>query len=452
MSEKNIAAKVKRFPQRPGIYRFKNAAGVIIYVGKALSLKDRVRSYLGTNRTSKTDRLMHEAVDVDYIETGSEFEALLLEAKLIKKEQPRYNVALRDDKSYLYIFISTKETYPKIFTTRKPKAENKQTNNTFEGMRGEYFGPFTSAGDVRLVLADLRRIFPFCQQKTIGKRACFYSHIGLCRPCPSAIEKMDGSEKKAQQKVYRRNVLTIRRILLGKLPSVTQQIEKEMQSASHREAFEEAALLRNQWRRLIRLTKPRQLTKAFLENPNFYYERQQKALVELKQLLDTYQQPSTSLKRIECFDISNFQGKFAAGSQIVFVDGIPEKGLYRRYKIRNDGKPNDVESMAQMITRRLRHPDWPRPDVIIVDGGKPQVGRIRSLLHTLRIELPLFGLAKREEILVFPTVLGGFAEVKLERNTAILQLVQQLRDESHRFALKYHRTLRKKAFDQAAHS
>lgn len=440
----NVKNRIKEAPKRPGVYLYKNSEGIVLYVGKALSLRDRLYSY--TQKVpAKIAEMLTQAHDLAWIETGSDFEAILLEATLIKKYLPHYNTALRDDKSYLYIFISTGEEFPKVLLARKPKNGSRSRRfETFEGAKGEYFGPFTSAQTTRQVLKWLRRIIPFCQQKRMGKRACFYSHIGLCRPCPSNIIKQPEPLFDQLKKQYRQQIFRLKRILEGNIASVATDLEKEMKKLSREERFEEAAQIRTQLRRLKWLSTQTN-TKHFLENPNFYADSQKQAIDELVRILRENGVAIEKADKIECFDVSTFQGNFSVASQIVFVNGIPEKNLYRRYRIRLDGKPNDFDMLSESLGRRLKHPEWIFPDLFVIDGGKGQVSSAKKTLAAANIKTPVIGLAKQfEKIIVSKD--HEFQEITIPKKSEALQLMQAMRDEAHRFAITYHRKRRAEAF------
>jgi excinuclease ABC subunit C len=446
METETLKALVSKFPRRPGIYEFSDSTGRVLYVGKALSLRDRLTSYYQSDAPIKTQEMVKNAQTVAVVETGSEFTALLLEARLIKLHRPRYNVIFRDDKSYLYIFISLGEEFPKVFLTRRPKTEQFDSGESrFEGAKGEYFGPFPSSGTVRSILKWLRRLFPFCMQKKTGTRPCFYAHLGLCSPCPSAIAKTSGAEYEQLKKNYRLGIFRLKRILDGHLEKVVAELTGEMKELSKDERFEEAAEIKFRIERLSwLLTKPIK-TQTFLENPNFYGAHQHEAVESLRQLLVEYGLKLASLEKIECFDISNFAGTSAVASQVVFLGGVAEKDLYRRYRIKIDGRPNDFAMLSEAISRRLKHTEWELPQLLIVDGGKPQVSTIHELLRKEHVSLPLIGLAKRFEKIVLIKD-HKLIEIELPRRTPALQLLQQIRDEAHRFAITYHRKVRKKAF------
>lgn len=436
---------LKNIPKRPGIYQYTNEDGTILYVGKALSLRDRLSSYLATE-SAKTQELLKNATKISWIETGSNFEALLLEAHLIKLHLPKYNVMLRDDKSYLYIFISTGEDYPKVFTARRPKKfENleKETYEKLNELKGKYFGPFPSARIARMLLKWLRKTFSYCSQKTLGKRGCFYSHIGLCDPCPSEIEKKEEPEKKVLKKKYRLNISRLKRILDGNIKVVKKELTKEMRQLAKEEKFEDANEFKKQIERIDWIISRPPSTAAFLDNPNFYLDESKKATETLVVLLQQVGIAVEKAEKIECFDISNFQGEQAVASQVVFIHGIPEKNFYRRYKMYIEGKPNDFAMLKEAVTRRLSHKEWEFPDLFVIDGGKGQVSTISQLLKEKGIAIPVIGLAKQFERIIVPTE-SGFTEIALSRKNEALKLLQTMRDEAHRFGLEYHRKRREK--------
>ena len=434
MEKDSAKRRLTTVPRRSGVYKFKDAKGVVLYVGKALSLKDRLSSYFQKNLLPKTAEMVAKAENFSYIETGSEFTALLLEAKLIKLYRPKYNVIFKDDKSYLYIFISITDEFPKVFLIRKPK--------NLPAHRGAYFGPFPSSSTTDQILKWMRSLFPFCQQQKIGKRPCFYSHLGLCTPCPGQIVKTTGEEYQQLKHTYRQNIFRLKRILEGKIDAVVRDLTREMHSLSKQQAYEEARAIRDRINKLQWLLHQPLKTATFLENPNYYFEEQAMAISTLRSLLGKHGLPTQKLHRIECFDVSTISGVQSVASQVVFIDGIPEKSLYRRYRIREGSKPNDVGMLTEAIKRRLGHPEWELPDLLMVDGGKAQVSVVAKLLRDEQLVLPLLGLAKRFEKIVF---LKGtvFSEITLRRKEAALKLLQQIRDEAHRFAITYHRKLRR---------
>lgn len=424
----NLQKSVKRLPDRPGVYLFKGHVGQVLYVGKSINVRERVKSHL-TAVGSKSQSLIVSAVSVESILVNYELEALLVEAELIKKYQPRYNSTAKDDKHPLYIKIS-KEEFPKIITCRREDESD-----------AKYFGPFPSSSTVRQVLRQIRKIFPYCAQKKIGRKPCFYSHLGLCRPCPAEIRKVTdididkGREMKTQ---YKGNIRKIVLLLKGKNKTLKKKLEKEMKEVAGRQDFEKAAVIRDQLAQLSYITTPYKEAGAYLENPNLLSDLRADEIQSLQKLLKLQRPPH----RIECFDVAHLGGVSTTASMVTFINGEPEKNLYRRFKVRTVKKSDDVVSMAETIKRRLKHfDDWGKPDLVLVDGGKPQVSATKEVLGNMGVKTPVIGLAKRLEEIIVPTD-GGFRILRLPTGSPALTLLQRLRDEAHRFARSYHFKLR----------
>lgn len=417
---------LSKVPLKPGIYMFKNKDGEILYIGKAINLLSRVRSYFSnTPSSSKLKALVPQIERIETIQVESELEALILEANLIKKFLPPFNVRLTDDKDYLYIKV-TKEDFPKVATARK---------NELAGSK-VYFGPFPSSRRVKETLKSLRKLFPWCSnppKKMHSYRSCFYYHLGLCPgPCVGKISKDD------YKKIIKRLIL----LLDGKKQKLLAELTKDMQKSSMIQEFEKAQKLKNIIAGLNYLTQSNKL-EIYLENPNYLEDIRLKSLEELKKVLSL----PTFPERIEGYDISNLQGKQSSGSMVVLDNGEIDKSQYRKFKI-NKGetkgeKTNDYGSHQEMMKRRLKHLEWNLPDLIIIDGGLGQVRAVKKELDLASLEIPVFGLAKRMEWLYSPN--GDI--IKLPKNSLPLKLLQRLRDESHRFALKYHHNLRAKSFE-----
>lgn len=423
-------------PHKPGVYLYKDKSGRVIYVGKAIDLYHRVASYFSGSHSGgggiKTAALVEEIRSVETIIVESELEALILEANLIKKYLPQFNVRLTDDKDYLYIKV-TKEDFPKIITARKKDVKGSL----------KYFGPFPSSTTVKTTLKLLRRVFPWCSSTgyrkvsfldsyyttegggTIAKtrtRPCFYYHLGLCPgACAGEISQED----------YRKIIKRFIKFMEGKQLELVDELVKEMQQASGQQNFEEAARIKKTLTGIFYLTQTNR-AQVYLENPNFLEDQRQIALAELQKALHLPNLP----ERIEGYDISNIQGREATGSMVVFTNGEIDKSQYRKFKIKISGRPNDVEMHKEMMRRRLKN-DWPLPNLIIVDGGRGQVRGAQLEIKNLKLEIPLYGLAKRMEWLYPPK--GEI--VKLPKSHPGLKLLQKLRDESHRFAITYHRKL-----------
>ncbi len=424
--DKSLEELVNRLPKSPGVYSFSDKEGKIIYIGKAIDLRERVKSYFKPV-DPKTKLMTAQVAAVEHINVFSEFESLLLEASLIRKFLPKYNSRLRDDKSFLYIAI-TAEDFPKVKAARKT-----------DMVKPKYlFGPFPSAKTVRQVLRFLRRIIPYCSQNN-DRHPCFWSHLGLCRPCPGAIAKLEGKERDEARRLYLNNIRNLAAILQGKSKKLSYKLEKEMEKAAREKKFEEAGLLRDQLQKITYLTTYRFPISSYLEQNNFFEEEQARELQELAKVLEI---PLPI--RIECYDISNILGQFASGSLVTFINGIQNTAFYRKFRIRMAGQPNDVAMMTEVLQRRLKHQDWTYPELIIVDGGKPQVAAAAEVLARNNLVIPLVGLAKRLEEIVLRTKEGKWQIIKLPNNSPALNLLKRIRDESHRFALSYHRKLRAK--------
>lgn len=386
-------------PESPGVYKFlKNSR--IIYVGKAINLKKRLESYFSLDLTPKTRNMVKEATAIVFIKVTSELEALLLEARLIKIAQPKYNIIAKDDKHALYIKIS-KDKFPII----KPVRQN-----------GD-FGPFPSTSKVYSVLRTLRHIFPYADHK-LAKKACLYSQLGLCHPCPNTIKT------NAEKKIYLKNIANIRKILNGDIGKVIKNLEKEMNMLSRTENYEKAVIIRNQVESLKYITQKPISENMFLKNPNLSEDITKQEQKSLQKILTI-----KSLNRIECYDISHISGYLAAASMVTFVNGEPEKSLYRKFRIKNS-KNNDVGVMSEIAERRANNiQKWGLPDLILVDGGEPQANSFRKVFD--KYQIPVVAITKGRESADFP-------------NRQALNLVTRIRDESHRFAKIYHRLLFKK--------
>ncbi len=446
-------------PSKPGVYRFYDREDHILYVGKAIDLKSRVSSYFVNDaQLGVKTRVMVSQIDKVHITlVESELEALLLEAFYIKKFKPRYNVRMADNKTYPLIRITIKDTYPAIFLTRKAEDPNSL-----------YFGPYPNVGAVKLVLKTIRRIFPYQSTSNHLKRVCLYNHLGLC-PCPPVNDSPE------LQKEYKTNIRNIIRILEGEARKVLKEFESTRDLYSKNEDFEKAALMQGKITALHIITEQVRSPLEYDHNPNLRTDLRDQELATLSEILNKNNVSIGKITKIECYDISNIQGKYAVGSMVVFVAGEKESRLYRKYKIRREATPDDFASMEEVLTRRLKHTEWEYPELIIVDGGKGQITAARKALKKYNLTIPLVGLAKREETIVIPItgerVKGkgesheegriddshnsdsalplpltpmSFVEVSLPKNSSVLHLIMRIRDEAHRFAITYHRNLRSK--------
>ncbi|HEU0295996.1 MAG TPA: excinuclease ABC subunit UvrC [Anaerolineales bacterium] len=562
ISEK-MQGTLSTLPAKPGCYLYRDKVGTIIYVGKAINLRNRVRSYFHADAShdSKTRRLVREITDIEWILVGSELEALILEMNLIKKHRPKYNIRLKDDKRYPYIKIHWNDPFPKVTVTRQMLEDG-----------ARYFGPYTSAWAVYQTLDVLRKVFPYltCDREITGmdKRACLYFDIKLCiAPCIGA----------ASQVQYRQMIADLMDFLSGHSEGIVARLQADMEKASEEMRFEKAAAIRDQLKAIQSIIErqkivfaadykdsdvlamarsngeacvqvffirggkmigreyfilegtedeadaevieqfitqfyteaavipqqvmlpqeieeakiigqwlrskrggdkveffvpkggqPQELIKMATENATETLaalraqweadtHKQEQALTELQQQLNLKAPPN----RIECYDISNTQGTAIVGAMVVFSQGVPDKKLYRKFNIESVvGAPDDFASMEEMLTRRFRRwrsaqetadqvgakPDESfsmLPDLIIIDGGKGQLGRAVEVLEKFELsgEIPIVGLAKQQEEIFFPHRSDSLI---LPRHSQALYLVQRIRDEAHRYGITAHRKKRQK--------
>lgn len=415
----------RHLPENAGIYIFfKNK--IPIYIGKAINLKRRVASYFDLDLEGKTSKMVKEANRFSFIQVTSELEALLLEAKLIRTYMPKYNIAAKDDKHPLYIQI-TREIYPRIITVRKIDLN--------KGLSLANYGPFPSSANVRSVLRMLRRIFPYAEHK-LGRRGCLYSHIGLCNPCPNEIIKTkDVKHRTDMKEIYQKNINNIKLVLNGKIKSVQKNLKKEMENASNHQNYESAREIRDQIEKIEYITRQQIPTEFYMQNPNLYEDVRNKELDDLKKILTNCSLIIKNLTRIECFDVAHLAGSNATASMVTFVNGEPEKSYYRHFRIRQAKRQSDIDSLKEVVTRRLKHiNDWGKPDLIIVDGGVSQVNAFTNIIYIMKVDIPVVGIAKNPDRLV----VGDF---KIKLKDSPLFLVTRIRNEAHRFARVYHHKL-----------
>lgn len=432
--QKKHAKTLRTIPNNPGVYFFKDEAGEIIYVGKAKNLKFRVKSYFQTSLKlgPKTQALVGKINKIEYQVVESELEALLLEAHYIGKYSPKYNIRLKDDKSYLYIKI-TREESPRVYAARK--------QDIGSGCSEIHFGPFPSSSNVKQVLSILRRIFPFRSCRKLPKNPCLYFNLGLCfGPC------LETSSKEKYQKTIK-NLISL---LKNESKKVIRDLEKEMWVFAEAKDYEEAVKIRDKLSKLRQLLEPFRNPLEYVESPNLLSDRRKEEADSLKRILQPYFPKMTkSLSRIEAYDISNLQGQKATGSMVVFLKGDKELSNYRKFRVRMENKPNDVWMMKEVLERRLRHEEWKIPDLILVDGGKGQVGGAVEVIKKLDLDIPIIGLSKRLETIVVRKLLISHSQsvityenINLSANSPALNLLKRIRDEAHRFALSYHHHLR----------
>lgn len=417
-------------PEDPGVYQFLNEKNDILYVGKAKNLKHRVTSYFQKNAIvfGKTALLVSQVTKIKIIRVESEIEALLLEANLIKKYAPKYNINLKDGKAYPLIRITVKDAYPSILTARQPRDP-----------RSLYFGPYPNSSAVRSVLRLLRKIFPYQSTQNHQKTICLYNHIGLC-PCASVYKTPEVTY------AYKKTIRHIVDFLEGKTRKIIQDLEKEKKLYVQKELFENAAHIQRQIDNIRYVVQSTHKPFEYETNPNLKIDLRMQEMKALQHVLQANGIMIALPKRIECYDNSNFQGSNPTASLVVLTNGEIDKSQYRKFKIKTVKGPDDFASMKEIFFRRLKHTEWPMPDLFIVDGGKGQVSAAKSVLQQFSIfnfqfpMPPVIGLAKRDEILITPDL----QEIKLPKASPALQLVMRIRNEAHRFAISYHRKLRSK--------
>ena len=432
---RRAAEKVRAFPTTPGVYLLKDAAGRVIYVGKAKNLRARASSYFlkGAADDRRTADLVREVCDADCLETESEVDALLMESRLIKDVQPRFNNRLKDDKSFPYLSITTREDFPRVEFTREP------------GTKGvKLYGPFASAGALRGAIQVLQRIFKFrtCSldieendERWRWFRPCLLASIGQCTaPCNVRISKDD----------YRRDIRRLKMFLEGGKQKLLAELRGEMEHSASNLQFEKAARLRDEIRMLENLDARGDLESH--AQPEVFYIDPQKGLKGLQQVFRLPEPP----RSIEGVDIAHLGGSETVASLVQFIDGMPFKPGYRRYRIRDVPGVDDFASIHEVVLRRfhrLQSGEESFPDVLLIDGGKGQLSAATSAFDKLDVERPLvISLAKREEEIYRP---GVSEPLRLTRESYALRLLQYVRDEAHRFAQHYHHILRKKTvFDE----
>lgn len=442
MVSDKLNAKLNNLPTVPGVYKYFDIEGRVIYVGKAKNLRNRVKSYfrIKFDEDTKTKALVENIHDLEYIEVSTELEALILEEKLVKKFQPKYNILLKDDKSFLYIVLRNDPVkvgdslinFPVVFSARKTDLQSKDI----------YFGPYPRAEVAKYVLRTLRKIIPFrdCSKSKFRNyqklgQPCLYGHIGLCQaPCNGKISKTD----------YLKDISKVKRFLDGRFKKIIDDVVLEMKDASKKEEFEKAAKLRDIIKKFEYLTINTSKIDSFVENPLLIEDIISKSLDNLLKYFPILKEYP---ERIECYDISNLSGKEATASMTVALNGRLTNREYRRFKIKFKNTPDDFSMMQEVLKRRFKRAliddSWKLPNLIVLDGGKGQLSAGNQVLKEMGIDVAMISLAKREEILIY---MDGdeFVEIKLDRTDESLKLIQRLRDEAHRFAKKYHHHLRVK--------
>ncbi len=432
----DLREKISQFPTSPGVYLFKDNTGVVLYVGKAKSLRNRVASYfqpsadLDRTRNERIERMVRDLVaDVDVLECESEVDALLRESRLIKDIRPKFNAAQKDQKTYPYLQVTTREDFPRVCITREPASKNVRL-----------YGPFVSPSDLRAALPMMQRVFKFrtCKLDIDADddtrerfRPCILHSIRQCTaPCAARVGKQD----------YARQIQHLRQFLESKGTQLKRELNQQMQQAAKDLEFERAAELRDELKALEGLQK-RGLVHEHAQPEAFTMDRRA-GMERLGKLLDTEAVPRT----IEGIDIAHLDGGELCGSSVSFIDGKPFKSGYRRYKIRTVEGNDDFASIREVVWRRYKYAGMNAelfPDIILIDGGRGQLSAAYSAFDELEFTPPrLLSLAKKnEEVFVH----GRDKPLKLSRHDPALRILQSVRDEAHRFVQHYHHILRRRA-------
>jgi excinuclease ABC subunit C len=429
MIPNDIKIKKNTLPDNPGVYFYSDHVGKLLYIGKATSLKRRVRSYFTKAHDRRIAELVSKIAKIDYIETPTVIEALVLEANQIKAHKPPYNILMADDKSFWYVTIS-KEDYPRVELMRghdlKQLGVNPFRKTLSEKAKKRFraiYGPYTSSRSLKTALKLLRKIIPWSDCVPGAKRPCFNAQIGLCAGvCTEAIGVRE----------YKQIIKQLQLFLEGKKRQLVRDLKKAMKQAASKQEYEKAAVLRN---RVFALEHIKDV--ALIQKDD-------------RELIPLVEGAGIDLAgRIEGYDISNISGKFAVGSMVVFEEGTPAKNQYRKFKIKTVVGSDDVGCMEEVMRRRLRRAElypnaWPLPELMVIDGGEGQVNRVGRVMKEMGVEVPLIGIAKgsdrKQDRLVYNR--GDNQLLAIAERGKVL--FQRVRDEAHRFAVSYHRQLRSK--------
>lgn len=429
-----IREKIRSFPIGPGLYFMKDAEDRVLYIGKAKNLRSRAASYfqpganLAESRGPLIVELVHKTVTIDFLQTESEVDAILQEARLIKDIHPPYNTDLKDAKTFPYLEVTTRQEYPGVYVTRNP-----------QDSRNKIFGPFTGAHDLRAVIVVLQKIFRFrtcnldireADEKRRFFRPCILYNIRQCTaPCAAFVSKED----------YRNQIKDLIRFLESKRSTVLRELKTQMEEASKRMDFESAAVYRDRIRLIENLD--RRGTVEGNMQPEAFVPDPTEALTRMQTVLKA-EQP---VRIIEGFDIAHLAGGETVGSMVQFIDGRPFKNGYRRYKIKTVQGIDDYASLKEIVSRRYKRAQageelW--PDVVLIDGGIGQLHAAEDAFREMETEPPmLLSIAKKEEIIY---VHGREKPLTLSSHDPMRKLIQYVRDEAHRFAQHYHHILRRK--------
>lgn len=409
-----IPARVKiknnELPDTPGVYLMKDAAGKVIYVGKATSLKRRVSSYFQRPHDARIQEMVSLIRRIDYIQKSTAIEALILEANLIKYYWSKYNVMQKDNKSFLYLVI-TKEDFPKPLLIRGTQLDE-ESPKKYKAV----FGPYTSPRSLRAALDLLRKVFPWSTCESGQKRACFYVHL---KQCPGVC--INAADKRAYGKIIRDLI----KFFEGKKDDLLKQYRHEMKIAAKKKRFEDAAEFRN---KIAFLEHIRDVAVLKREDGDVDKIKMGEAVVNL-------------FGRIEGYDISNISGTSTVASMVVFENGAPAKAEYRKFRIKTVVGSNDVAALKEALMRRFRNP-WRKPDLLLIDGGLPQVHAAEQVVHELDLGLPVVGIAKGPERKRNDLICSKNNLELCHLCEQYKELLEKIRDEAHRFAIKYHRKVR----------
>jgi len=451
-----LKEKISRLPKATGIYLFKDKKGLVLYIGKAANLKERIKNHF--QRLAFRDNLfIGQVAKIGYLANGSEIEALILEANLIKKYRPKYNVMWKDDKNYFYVAI-TREQFPQIFLTHQIKLKThlrpelrSRENAKF---KTNFVGPFVDGHALKQTLKILRKAFPFRTCRHLPKKPCLWYQLNRC-PAPCLTNKNLAKEiptlEKKLEKETKVNTRNVAKILKGEKSKVLAKLKGEMKKLARKKEFEKAGKIRDQIQALERILAHSHIFEPSAEPPENWIKTQN----ILKKLLGSQR----DISKIEAYDVSNIQGQLATGAMAVFTDGRPNKSFYRKFKIKyansarsakasrnanahtRIGKPDDVAMLKEILARRFSHKEWLYPELILIDGGKAQLNAAKLITKNYRLKTKVAALAKRQNELF----IEGRAKPILLKNLPreIFNLILQLRDEAHRFALTYHKKLRR---------
>ena len=449
MNTAELKQQINKLPTSPGVYIFRNGKAKPLYIGKALNLKNRLKSYLKIN-DARLQRMISEAAKIDFIKTDSDIEALIMESQYVKKYRPDFNIMLRDDKQYFYVGF-TNEQFSKIFITHQPNnvassmqqvARNLKNHTTYYILHTtDFVGPFTDGTALKTTLRLLRKIFPYCTCRQTHHNYCLNYHINKCLG-DCCLKEVSSIKYSVLRNEYKRNIKAIKEILNGKKSILIKQFEKEMKDLSGKQEYEKALELQYKIEKLKRVFKNAQI----INSPKVMIYHNQNRILELMQ--KELKLPLVP-HRIEAYDVANIQGKHAVGAMTVFTNGVPDKNEYRKFKIYTKHTPDDTAMLREILTRRFNHPEWSMPDLIIVDGGMAQLNIAKKAIYgsSTSIYPRTIALTKNERHMGYK-IITGKKEMLLSRLPVdVKNLLLQIDSEAHRFAISYYRKLHRKSIN-----